>query len=600
MPWLMTFSIGPVQSFISAARRTRDLWCGSKLLADLSQTAAQRLRDDGAVLIFPGTKSPASPIPEGIANEITCVVSEPRTPQELSLAAKRAVIAKWKTFADHTKKVMVADREVIDWRRFDEQVSDVIETYAAWVKFDDPERYQDDRNRLSSLLAGRKRTRSYLQSVQQEMQVPKSSLDGLRETVFRQQPAREGHAQSPVRMRRYLRMNEGEQLDAVGLIKRTVFPEFFPSISRLAAGPWLRGLPRRADGFLAELRGLCARIPPVGLSRADWPQFEEFPFDGSIVYLERHKEIQAQFGLEQEHLDVLGEIERLLRTSGLDEPQPYVAILTGDADGMGQVLSEIGKQEAHSQFSFGMASFTSEVKRIVAIHKGASIYAGGDDVLALTPLDQAVACADALRRRYVEVVEHTMSALPEDQRPASKSTLSIGIGIGHFLDPLEDLLDLARAAEHRAKKGDKNSLCIMLQPRSGSRIEICRSWKDDPNQRMANAVSWHMGNLLPDGVGYALQKLAEFYEGWPDGQSRTEAMRADAKRVLARKRSTAAKDQLTAFDHMDGFVDAMGAPDDLRQLATELIIARRIAKATEQANPKVARPPNHEAPESAN
>ena len=38
---LLAISIGPVQDFISAARKTRDLWFGSHLLSEISKAAAR-------------------------------------------------------------------------------------------------------------------------------------------------------------------------------------------------------------------------------------------------------------------------------------------------------------------------------------------------------------------------------------------------------------------------------------------------------------------------------------------------------------------------------------------------------------------------------
>ena len=38
--YLITLSLGPVQSLIEAARRTRDLWCGSWLLSEAARAAA--------------------------------------------------------------------------------------------------------------------------------------------------------------------------------------------------------------------------------------------------------------------------------------------------------------------------------------------------------------------------------------------------------------------------------------------------------------------------------------------------------------------------------------------------------------------------------
>ena len=58
--FLITLSLGPVQSLIGAARRTRDLWCGSWLLSEAARAAAHALcttRQPGC-LIFPYLDNP--------------------------------------------------------------------------------------------------------------------------------------------------------------------------------------------------------------------------------------------------------------------------------------------------------------------------------------------------------------------------------------------------------------------------------------------------------------------------------------------------------------------------------------------------------------
>jgi len=54
-PYSRALSIGPVQTFISAARRTRDLWAGSALLSALAAAAAR------ALLANPDAKSSSRP-----------------------------------------------------------------------------------------------------------------------------------------------------------------------------------------------------------------------------------------------------------------------------------------------------------------------------------------------------------------------------------------------------------------------------------------------------------------------------------------------------------------------------------------------------------
>ena len=43
MPYLLALSLGPVQEFIAAARKTRDLWFGSELLSGAARAAALSL-----------------------------------------------------------------------------------------------------------------------------------------------------------------------------------------------------------------------------------------------------------------------------------------------------------------------------------------------------------------------------------------------------------------------------------------------------------------------------------------------------------------------------------------------------------------------------
>src|SRR2546421_509290 len=47
---MLLFSLGPVQTFIAQARKTRDLWLGSYLLAKLMEAATEELKGD---LVYP-------------------------------------------------------------------------------------------------------------------------------------------------------------------------------------------------------------------------------------------------------------------------------------------------------------------------------------------------------------------------------------------------------------------------------------------------------------------------------------------------------------------------------------------------------------------
>lgn len=51
--YVVILSVGPVQSMIAAARKSRDLWSGSALLSELAKACAFSLKQQGAELIFP-------------------------------------------------------------------------------------------------------------------------------------------------------------------------------------------------------------------------------------------------------------------------------------------------------------------------------------------------------------------------------------------------------------------------------------------------------------------------------------------------------------------------------------------------------------------
>ncbi|MER3473978.1 MAG: hypothetical protein C4335_08075 [Armatimonadota bacterium] len=59
--YLFSISIGPVQEFISAARRTADLRAGSQLLQDIGMHPAEAIDSRGGSLIFPADQQTRGP-----------------------------------------------------------------------------------------------------------------------------------------------------------------------------------------------------------------------------------------------------------------------------------------------------------------------------------------------------------------------------------------------------------------------------------------------------------------------------------------------------------------------------------------------------------
>jgi CRISPR-associated protein Cmr2 len=136
---------------------------------------------------------------------------------------------------------------------------------------------------------------------------------------------------------------------------------------------------------------------------------------------------------------------------------------------MGRAIAAMGSADEHRELSRRLAGFAGEARRIVERqHRGSLVYAGGDDVLAFLPLPEALACADAIRRGFTTAVAKACARLPEAERP----TLSVGVGVGHVMESMGDLLALGREAEMLAKHGrdgerDRNALAVVVDKRSG-------------------------------------------------------------------------------------------------------------------------------------
>ncbi|HTU89715.1 MAG TPA: type III-B CRISPR-associated protein Cas10/Cmr2 [Gemmataceae bacterium] len=553
---LLAISVGPVQEFIAAARRTRDLWFGSYLLSEISRAVAKAVESRGGKLIFP-----ASSDAENVANVILAELHAGE-PKDVAVEARKAAQRRWREFADQTQQEASG---VIRQDIWDDQVDDVIEFYAVWVPRSDS--YPTDRAGGMRLLSGRKNCRDFRPAVGRAG-LPKSSLDGQRETVL--------HPQSEWqrRFRARLRIREGEQLDIVGLVKRAAEGNRpYPSVSRIAADPWVRGNLHR----LEEVISACERLRNQGIIRRldahAYPQYANFPYEGTAVYPSRHHELLEEvIDPEERSLDLLGSLRDAL--AKLPEPNPYLGVLVADGDKMGAAISGLETTDENRNFSQTLAGFASEARKIVSEHNGVLVYAGGDDVLAILPVDKCLQCARKLR-----------DAFGERMSKYGQPTLSTGIAIGHFMENLEDLLDYGRAAEKAAKDPNRDGLAVHLHKRGGSPIRVRSQWTDKPDERLTRYAQLIQVEAIPGKLPYDLRQLAEGYEDWPS-DSLVQALRQDVLRVIRNKQPRAGRAYLQEIETLVN--ERLKDSVSLYRFAEELLVARQIATARDQARERPA------------
>jgi len=585
---LLALTIGPVQDFIAAARRTRDLWFGSYLLSEISKAAAKAVRDQGGKLIFPASDSDEDLAPGSALNVANLIVAELEEgdPAVVARAAKEAARDRWRDFAD---QVFNQYHSVIRADIWNDQVGDVIEFYAAWHSYS-PQTYQADRAALMRLLAARKRCRDFLPA-RGRAGVPKSSLDGLRESVLR--PPREW----PERSRRRLRLQEGEQLDVVALVKRTWQPDSgnpsYPSVARIAADPWIRLL--KSSGIdLNPLIAACRKLGRDVVHEFDTagprghPQYAAFPFEGTVLFRSRHRDLRDEAEIEAgdpafaQLVGALDATSRAAKEKGLPrEPSPYLGVLVADGDKMGAALSNLHSPNAHREFSRALAGFAAKAREIVHQHHGVLVYSGGDDVLASVPVDRCLACARELHDAFGQ-------ALVTWSTPESPLTLSVGLAIAHFMEPLEDLLHYGREAEKHAKRPrfsdvrqtDRNGLAVHVVKRGGGPVAVRANWSadsaKDPAQHLQQLAQWLAAQSVPGRVPYDLYTLAKVYESWP-AESVKDAIQRDVLDVMRGKQP---RGESKMQDIKTQIIDHVGDANSLRALANELLVARAIGAAS--------------------
>lgn len=159
----------------------------------------------------------------------------------------------------------------------------------------------------------------------------------------------------------------------------------------------------------------------------------------------------------------------------------------------------------HATISSALANFVLYLVPLVVEQRycGRVVYAGGDELLALLPVDQALSAARELRALFSGEASIDSSGDPQvcfrdpkvsgflvfDSKPlmtmGPSATASVGISIAHHLSPLERALAAARRVQESAKKQyGRNSLCLHFLKRSGEELRMGVQWfyEDTPNK----------------------------------------------------------------------------------------------------------------------
>lgn len=534
-----------MQQFVSQARRARDFWAGSFLLSWLSGVAIREVEAQGGNVKFPMPnedfilalegKSNSPPNQGNVPNRFKAAL-QANNKQEAFEKAKKveaAIQEAWKALANdvfesdfgkHPQKQRIKD-EI-----WDIQIQNFWEV--AWVLTDD---VSD-----SKCLDRRKYWRSYVAPPQAGVKC--MMMDGWQELSGLPKgddphPSR-GMLKAfwePIQKRMATDLREDEMLCAIAFVKRRFVRHFewfsytmpsgwelkgwklsphVPAVDYMAAVHWLSAVLKKAnesaeveralDAYQSEVGLLSPRKDSYNISIKVLEDFKNSKFkdlvnaNGSVFHpaaLENPNIFPDIYTAKQ----TLHALQDLNKAAELTAAKPFYAVLLMDGDSIGKLLQSFEGDGGlgEEKLSRALSDFTQQVEAIVAEHNGFLIYAGGDDVLAFMPVEDAITCAVTLKCRYADAFKHVGLA--------GESTLSGAIQFSHIQRPLNIILrDSHLLLDKVAKeKTGRNALAISVQRSSGTTLTWSMPWDKvlihpDENNDYPRKLETHIEKLAYD------------------------------------------------------------------------------------------------------
>ncbi len=259
-------------------------------------------------------------------------------------------------------------------------------------------------------------------------------------------------------------------------------------------------------------------------------------------------------------------------------------MLLADGDKMGELLDNAKTEESHQKITTALSTFAESVYKTMQDNRGHCIYAGGDDVLGIVPLDKAYQCANDLRKKFSEALKDVSQELG-----ANTPTLSVGLAICHHMTPFSVIRYYAKQAESYAKgdhikESDKrrNALSIVLSVRSGNDTKLRLRWDDETaHNALENWLDCYNNNKLPSKVAYAIRdidlrtkKIAK-----DDEKLHKKIQSAEVKRMLKQSRTDKGAE---IGKQLIEDLTTRAEKISLAELADELIVARWLSAKTGQ------------------
>ncbi|SHK23692.1 type III-B CRISPR-associated protein Cas10/Cmr2 [Thermocrinis minervae] len=550
--YLTVFSFSPVQSFIEASRKLKDLFTASYILSYLTKETAKDYQDS---LVFPmEVKDDSNKANWPLANypnRFVILTEEKVDCEKLKENFNNA----WRGIWEKVLKYLKDKYENFPEDQFKLHVQNYFQTFCHCQEFIDRDKwkqlldYKEDDNEdygsnpyvytydIAERILGSKKSRRFYKPLFDKYKHGDHYPDGCTLCGERLHLALDWKELQNKLPKGYLA--ESEKLCGVCLVKRLAWDEVFsaknqsevnfPSVEEVAGIKFKKAFIdklEKDEDLQKSIENIFELLPskfkintnPIFIKILEEdkniPAIDKFAsfvnidsevfrrFDDEFWLKELEEEYPEEIGKIKEAFNKLKQLFEREDLKGYRHRNAYYAILLADGDDMGRWLGpkkdfrgEELTDEFHKNFSKKLSDFAGSVikdKKMPFL----PVYAGGDDILAfLHPLD-------ALDYAYEKVEEFKNTLW-------GKGSMSAGILITHVKSHLQMALKYVRDLEKKAKNfkriSQKGSLCIGILTHSGNFRSVVLNWEDlDTLKKLIEAFK---SEDLSSNLAYTIREI---------------------------------------------------------------------------------------------
>lgn len=575
MQYLFLFTISPVQSFISQARKTQDLYAGSQMLSDMCREAIAAFKAQNGKLIFPN-ESQTQSLPNRYLGKIDIAAVEDA--KRIGQDIENKVREEWAKQAK--EKIQGAIDEQFNFPHgFDEQINNHLEIYWTFQPLDDDKDYKIAYNEIERTIASIKNARpvkqySYQKDVTGEFgeRGKKCMLDGERNIKFyrpdydsktdkhykklflEEESADEvcilGNTEKGLSPK-LLQAKEG--LSAVSFYKRCYLYDkskdsfdsiSFPSTARIALMDTINRL--FEQDFISVHCAFLNKLHSVKHKYSKHKGYDEQMYYAENLTNEYFEKNNLNF--QKEELEELQKAHKKLigvaKEAKIDFPK-YYAIVAFDGDNMGkwrsgEYLTDTSSEALHcfhQKFAQCLKEFSewamNDAMKIsndesktcnsskIKTFAGKTIYSGGDDFLAFVNLNHLVGVYQKLVAKFDELVSEELKKCEYNGKrlikKTDKITFSASVIITHYKTPLNKALTYSRelldSTKSKFQTCNKQGIGLKFMTKNMVLAETFWQEKDKPMELLASIVQAMKSNALSSKFYFQFEQAIQLFKG---------------------------------------------------------------------------------------